>query len=294
MKKKKCYIYTRVSTAAQTEGYSLEAQQEKLLQYAKYKDLIVAGEYCDAGKSGKSIKGRPAFMEMLDDISSEKDGISYVLVFKLSRFGRNAADILKSMQLLSDYDVDLVCVEDGIDSSTQGGRLTLSILSAVAEIERDNINVQFAAGRMQKLMNGGWPGGPAPYGYRCKNKQLVLEENEVTIVKLIYDLYLQDDMKANTVVRWLNDNGYSRVVKGKDRPFTSDSVKTILSNPVYCGRLMYNRRTNLKGAQAKPKDEICVTGAHTPIISEEQWEQVQTKREEFSSWGEKVEDLDRV
>lgn len=294
MKKKKCYIYTRVSTAAQTEGYSLEAQQEKLLQYAKYKDLIVAGEYCDAGKSGKSIKGRPAFMEMLDDISSEKDGISYVLVFKLSRFGRNAADILKSMQLLSDYDVDLVCVEDGIDSSTQGGRLTLSILSAVAEIERDNINIQFAAGRMQKLMNGGWPGGPAPYGYRCKNKQLVLEENEAAIVKLIFDLYLQDDMKANTVVRWLNDNGYSRVVKGKERPFTSDSVKTILSNPVYCGRLMYNRRTNLKGTQVKPKDEICVTGAHTPIISEEQWEQVQTKREELSSWGEKVEDLDRV
>ena len=62
--KKKCYIYTRVSTAAQTEGYSLEAQQERLRQYAEYKNLEIAGEYCDAGKSGKSILGRPAFMEM--------------------------------------------------------------------------------------------------------------------------------------------------------------------------------------------------------------------------------------
>lgn len=69
-------------------------------------------------------------------------------------FGRNAADILKSVQLLMDFDVDLVCVEDAIDSSTQGGRLTLAILSAVAEMEHENITVQFTTARMQKLMNG--------------------------------------------------------------------------------------------------------------------------------------------
>ena len=83
MRKKKCYIYTRVSTAAQTEGYSLEAQQERLRKYADYKNFEIVGEYCDAGKSGKSIIGRPAFLKMLDDISSEKDNISFVLVFKL-------------------------------------------------------------------------------------------------------------------------------------------------------------------------------------------------------------------
>lgn len=137
--KKRCYIYTRVPTAAQVEGYSLEAQTERLREYAAYRELEIAGEYCDAGKSGRSIKGRPAFQQMLDDIESEKDGISFVLVFKLSRFGRNAADVLKSMQLLTDYEVDLVCVEDAIDSSTQGGRLTMAILSAVAEIEKENI-----------------------------------------------------------------------------------------------------------------------------------------------------------
>ena len=89
MRKKKCYIYTRVSTMAQTEGYSLEAQVERLREYAEYRDLQIVGEYCDAGKSGKSIKGRPAFQEMLDDIVNGKDDISYVLVFKLSRFGRS-------------------------------------------------------------------------------------------------------------------------------------------------------------------------------------------------------------
>ena len=101
---------------------------------------------------------------MLEDISSKKDNVSFVLVFKLSRFGRNVTDILKSLQLLKDYEVDLICVEDAIDSSTPGGKLTLTILSAVAEIERENINVQFMSGKMQKLLNGGWPGGPAPHG----------------------------------------------------------------------------------------------------------------------------------
>ena len=69
---------------------------------------------------------------MMEDVASQKDDVSYVLVFKLSRFGRNAADVLKSLQLLMDYEVDLVSVDDAIDSSTQGGRLTLAILSAVA------------------------------------------------------------------------------------------------------------------------------------------------------------------
>lgn len=153
---------------AQTEGYSLDAQQEKIKKYAEYKNFEIAREYCDAGKSGKSIKGRPAFQQMMEDVASQKDDVSYVLVFKLSRFGRNAADVLKSLQLLMDYEVDLVSVDDAIDSSTQDGRLTLAILSAVSEIERENITVQFLSGKMQKLKEGGWPGGPIPYGVVVK------------------------------------------------------------------------------------------------------------------------------
>ena len=294
MSKKKCYIYTRVSTAAQTEGYSLEAQQERLREYADYKNLEIAGEYCDAGKSGKSIVGRPAFLQMLDDISSEKDNISFVLVFKLSRFGRNAADILKSLQLLEDYEVDLICVEDAIDSSTPGGKLTLTILSAVAEIERENINVQFMAGKMQKILNGGWPGGPAPYGYRSVNKELVVEPEEAEIVKLIFDRYIQDDGTMNGVAIWLNNNGYSRISKGEVKPFTYDFIVNVLDNPTYHGKINYFRRTNIKGIRKNPKDAVEVDGIHEAIIDEDLWQQAREKREASSGRQEKVDEPDRV
>ena len=59
MKKKKlrCYIYVRVSTSMQVDGYSLEAQRERLLRFAEFQEMEVVREYCDAGKSGKNISG---------------------------------------------------------------------------------------------------------------------------------------------------------------------------------------------------------------------------------------------
>lgn len=87
---------------------------------------------------------------MMEDIKSGKDGVSFVLVFKLSRFARNAADVLSTLQIMQDYGVNLICVEDGIDSSKDAGKLMISVLSAVAEIERENIRIQTMEGRIQK------------------------------------------------------------------------------------------------------------------------------------------------
>ena len=136
-KKTKCYIYTRVSTAIQVDGYSLVAQKDKLRKYAEFQDMEIVGEYSDEGHSGKNIKGRQEFMRMLNDIEDGKDGVDFVLVFKLSRFGRNAADVLSSLQLMQDYGVNLICVEDGIDSSKEAGKLLISIIAVVAEMERE-------------------------------------------------------------------------------------------------------------------------------------------------------------
>ena len=141
MKKRRCYIYTRVSTSMQVEGYSLEAQKERLRKYADFQEMVIVGEYSDEGKSGKSIEGRQEFMQMLRDIEEGKDRVEFVLVYKLSRFGRNAADVLNSLQRMQDFGVNLICVEDGIDSSKDSGKLMISVLSAVALSGKDTNHV---------------------------------------------------------------------------------------------------------------------------------------------------------
>lgn len=88
---KRCVLYPRVSTEMQVDGYSLEGQKNMLTRFADREEMIVVDTYEDAGKSGKSIEGRPAFQKMLRDIEDGLD-IDYILVYKLSRFGRNAAD----------------------------------------------------------------------------------------------------------------------------------------------------------------------------------------------------------
>ena len=67
MKKQiKYYIYTRVSTTMQVDGYSLDAQRDKLRKYAEYQNMEIVKEYADEGKSGKSVKGRPEFQQTME------------------------------------------------------------------------------------------------------------------------------------------------------------------------------------------------------------------------------------
>ena len=146
---------------------------------------------------------------MLRDIESGKDGVSFVLVFKLSRFGRNAADVLTSLQRMQDFGVNLICVEDGIDSSKDRGKLMISVLSAVAEIERENILVQTMEGRRQKAREGKWNGGFAPYGYKLVDGQLQIAEEEAEVIRIIYDKYIHTTMGTARIANWLNEHGYS-------------------------------------------------------------------------------------
>ena len=108
-KKTKCYIYTRVSTAIQVDGYSLDAQKDKLRKYAEFQDMEIVGEYSDEGHSGKNIKGRQEFMRMLNDIEDGKDGVDFVLVFKLSRFGRKVCNILQDAVNVSEVEKNYIC-----------------------------------------------------------------------------------------------------------------------------------------------------------------------------------------
>lgn len=297
MKRKNCYIYTRVSTSMQVDGFSLDAQKEKLRRYAEFQDFMIAGEYSDEGKSGKNIEGRPEFQTMLNDISEGKDNVQYVLVFKLSRFGRNAADVLNSLQLMQDYGVNLICVEDGIDSSKDSGKLMISVLSAVAEIERENILVQTMEGRKQKAREGKWNGGFAPYGYELIDGELKIAEDEAEIIRIIYDKFIHTTMGAGTVAKYLNHQGYIKKKRqnGTLDAFTAHFVKLVLDNPIYCGKIAFGRRKTekIQGSRneyhvVKQEEYPVYDGIHDAIISEEDWILAQDKRKKTGIKNEKI------
>ncbi|WP_347497669.1 recombinase family protein [Eubacterium sp. AF19-12LB] len=236
-KKTKVYIYTRVSTVMQIDGYSLEAQKNKMKNYAEFNDFKIAGEYEDAGKSGKSIEGRMGFNQMIEDIKS--------------------------------------------------GKLLISVLSAVAEIERENIIEQTMNGRREKARQGGWNGGFAPYGYYLKDNQLLIEETEAEAIRIIFDKFANSDIVLGGVAKYLNLQGIKKIPRqnGTLETWSSHFIRLILDNPVYCGKIVYGRRTRekVKGTkneykQVHAEDYILEDGQHEGIISEKLWQKVHAKR----------------
>ena len=284
---KRCAIYLRVSTEMQVDGFSLDGQRNSLKKYAEREGMIVKEIYEDAGKSGKSIEGRPAFQRLLNDIQKGL-AIDYVLVYKLSRFGRNAADILNSLEFIQSYDVNLIASEEGIDSSQASGKLLISVLSAVTEIERENIIEQTMNGRKEKARQGGWNGGFAPYGYSLVNGELVINEEEAETIKKIFELFANTNKGLGGVAKELNLQGIRKNIRqnGTLDLWTNSLIKRILDNPVYAGKIAYGRRKKekVKGTKntyhmVETDNFILEDGKHEAIISEELWNKVLKKRE---------------
>ena len=297
----KAYIYTRVSTAMQVDGFSLDAQREEIKRFAELKRIDIVGEYCDEGKSGKNTKNRTEFNRMLTDIKRKKDDVRYVLVFKLSRFARNAADTLENLRAMQNCDVDLLCTEDGLDSSSTSGKLMISIMSAFAEMELENIHTQTMAGRRQKAKEGKWNGGFAPYGYKLVDGLLTIVEDEAKTVKYIFELFTSTPLGANGVAKRLNAEGIIKNERpnGKHTVFTGDFIKKTIDNPVYMGKIAYGRRKTekVRGEDGrthivKETDEsniIISEGVHEAIVSEEVWKDAQEKRIRTGVKKEKLE-----
>ena len=186
-------------------------------------------------------------------------------------------------------------------NSRDSGKLMISVLSAVAEIERENILVQTMEGRKQKAREGKWNGGFAPYGYELVNGELQIAEDEAEIIRLIYDKFIHTNMGISAIAAWLNQHGYKKKKRQNNTldAFASSFIKGVLDNPVYCGKLAYGRRKNEKVSGTrneyrivKQENYMLHDGIHEGIISETDWEFAHQKREKTGVKYEKTHSLD--
>jgi site-specific DNA recombinase len=192
LKQKKAAIYIRVSTDAQREeGYSIDAQKEMLTAYCVSKGIRDYDYYIDGGFTGSNLD-RPELQRLMGDVSNGQ--ISCVLVYKLDRLSRSQKDTLYLIEdVFNPHGVDFFSLNESMDTSTPLGRLMLGILSAFAQLERENIRERTRMGMKERVKSGLWMGGgriPFGYDYDREHGVLVLNKDAET-VKQIYALYLE-------------------------------------------------------------------------------------------------------
>lgn len=185
-------IYIRVSTDAQAEeGYSIDAQKEQLSAYCVSKGIKKYEFYIDGGWSGSNIN-RPEIQRLIQDVKNNK--ISCVIVYKLDRLSRSQKDTLYLIEdVFNPNNVDFVSLNESMDTSTPIGRLMLGILSAFAQLERENIRLRTRMGMKERVKSGLWMGGgTVPFGYDYDQKQGILVPNEdAEKVRKVYQLYIE-------------------------------------------------------------------------------------------------------
>lgn len=247
-------IYTRVSTEDQAkEGFSLDAQLEKLRSYCKARDWVIAGEYVDDGYSGRNVK-RPAYTRMMQ----EMDKWDTILVIKMDRIHRNSKNFMLMMEDLKKHGKEFVSMTESLDTSTAMGRFVMDIIQRIAQLESEQIGERVYIGMEQKARtNGGVLGFNIPYGYDYIDGKLVINKDEARIVKDIYSWY-SDGKSMGEIAKMLNN---SKIPTKKQGFWAKKTISTILKNPTYCGYLHWEDYVNKSD--------------HDSIISEDEFNKIQ-------------------
>ena len=253
-KKIRAAIYTRVSTEDQAkEGFSLDAQLEKLKSYCNARDWEIAGEYIDDGYSGRYVK-RPAYNRMMDEINKW----DAILVIKMDRIHRNSKNFMMMMEYLKKEEKEFVSMSESLDTSTAMGRFVMDIIQRIAQLESEQIGERVYVGMEQKAKtNGGVLGFNIPYGYDYSNGKLTINNNESENVKNIFQNYL-NGISMKKIAEELN---LKSIPTKLNKVWGIQTISLILKNPVYCGYLHWEDYLN-------PSD-------HPPIVDKNSFNEVQ-------------------
>jgi site-specific DNA recombinase len=173
--------YIRVSTDAQADNTSLGEQRERIEAYCKAFGHNLVEIYTEVG-SGKNAKDRPQFQAALEAIK-QADGL---VSLKLDRIARNTRDVLTLVEdVLQPQNKALVLLDLNVDTSTPTGKMILTVMAAVATLERDVITERTQTGRRAKQASGGYAFGSPAYGWQSVNGELVPNEEEQGVIDLI-------------------------------------------------------------------------------------------------------------
>jgi len=270
----RCVVYTRVSSDERLDQHfnSLHAQREACQAYITSQRHegwhALSAQYDDGGFSGGTMD-RPALQRLLTDIVADK--IDIVVVYKIDRLTRSLFDFAKIVEAFDAKGVSFVSVTQQFSTTTSMGRLTLNVLLSFAQFEREvgaeRVRDKIAASKAKGL----WMGGVVPLGYDAVDRKLRVNAEEAKVVRLLFDLYL-----CLGSVRQLQDECERRGLRTKRRitpdgspsrgtTFSRGHLYSLLSNPIYVGRVRHKDRS--------------YEGEHEAIIDTETWNKVQTQLE---------------
>ncbi len=172
--------YVRVSTEDQArEGISLDNQESKIRAYADLDGFELLGVIKDEGISGKTMD-RLGMNKI--NIMIEAGEIEAVIVYKLDRLSRKTIDILNTLDAWEKKNIAFHSITDKIDTKTAAGKFLLTILSALAQMERDLISERTIDALAHKKKSGEWC-GRIPFGYRIEDNHLIEDEEAMRIIK---------------------------------------------------------------------------------------------------------------
>lgn len=277
MKTKIAAEYCRYSSSAQDDGYSIEAQQKAIANFALSNDYDIQYSYIDKAKSGTNVRHRTQFQQMMKD--AEQGLFDVVIVHKLDRFSRNRYDSIKYRNFLTMNGVKLISVLENFGESAEA-ELMWGINESYAEFYSHNLSREVRKGMGILASRGCHCGGSPPLGYDVVDKKLAINEAEAEIVRLIFDMYSKK-YTYNDMAKELNARGY-KTKSGNE--FSASSFNSILTQRKYIGEYIYNRRvskslTGKYNSHAnKPEDEIVrIPNAVPRIIDDETFNKVQAR-----------------
>lgn len=221
--------YCRVSSAAQEDNTSLESQRERIECYCRAFGHELIAMFSEVG-SGKDTAHRPVFAEAMELVATGADGI---VALKLDRIARNCRDVLTLVEdVLQPQNKALVLLDLNVDTSTPTGKAILTVMGAVAELERATINERCQGGRKAKAQKGGYAYGAPKFGETALDGELTPNESELAAIDLIRRHH-KSGKSLRQIAAYLNAQG---IPTKRGGPWCHSSVQVIIN------RLYPNKR----------------------------------------------------